>query len=428
MKGFEEAKELAKADLPEPEQLRHFIYSKTDYTTRRTMKISRFVSTIEFWKGKLIQRVFGFVSSTTQRRMWDMEVREVCRYLEGFNHCLLRDVWSDMYSGHHVEYDRNYQNDEFWIHDGKPWNFYGYIMYDENKMIDLLNIPYCQYHNEQNKSYLSFFQYVCLYRKEPKIELLVKAGLSQYLSGLRYLDLKQKSLDKIFKVDKKFVPMLKDMGISLLLVARKHPWVDSLEDLREIYYLKHNYKFIVKYMSKRTLEYCREKLKNQYWAYNDYLSMAEQMGLDMKNNKVLYPTDIRKAHDKAAKEIKIFKDKQVDEKIKAVFEQMKKYVFNNESYDIFPASCTEDLISESEALGHCVRTYATRVANGETTIFFVRKHDQHDVPLYTLELRGKKVIQFRGNKNSVPELDARQFVQLWMKEVVKNPDGYQVGA
>jgi hypothetical protein len=69
MKGLEEAKELAKTDLPEPALLRHFIYSKTDYTTRRTMKISRFVSTIENWHGKLIQRVFGFVASTTLRRM-----------------------------------------------------------------------------------------------------------------------------------------------------------------------------------------------------------------------------------------------------------------------------------------------------------------------------------------------------------------------
>ena len=423
MKGLEEAKELAKADLPEPALLRHFIYSKTDYTTRRTMKISRFVSTIEMWNGKLIQRVFGFVASTTQRRMWDMEVREVARYLEGFNHCLLRDVWHDMYK-HCVEYDRQYQKDEFWICDGKPWNFYGYIMYDESKMIELLNIPYCQYHSENNQSYLSFFQYICLYRKEPKIELLVKAGLSQYLSGLRYLDLKQKSLDKIFKVDKKFVPMLKDMSTSLLLVARKHSWVDSLEDLREIYYLKRDCKYIYKYMSKRTLEYCIEKVKYQYWLYNDYLSMAEQMGLDMKNNKVLYPTDIRKAHDKAAKEIQIFKDKQVDEKIKAVSEQMNKYSFNNEIYDIFPASCTEDLIAESEALGHCVRTYAKRVANGETTIFFVRKHDQRDVPLYTLEFRGKKVIQFRGNHNCAPDDQAKQFVHLWMKDIVKNPDGY----
>ena len=159
MKGLEEAKELAKADLPEPEQLRNFIYALTDYRTRRTMKISRFVSTIELWNGKLIQRVFGFRSSTTQRRMWDMEVREVCRYLEGFNHCLLRDVWHSMY-GHNVEYDRAYQLDEFWIHDGKPWNFFGYIMYDESKMIEQLNIPYCQYHNENNKSYLGFFHYI----------------------------------------------------------------------------------------------------------------------------------------------------------------------------------------------------------------------------------------------------------------------------
>ena len=34
-------------------------------------------------------------------------------------------------------------------------------------------------------------------------------------------------------------------------------------------------------------------------------------------------------------------------------------------------------------------------------------------------------MQFRGDHNCAPDDAAKDFVELWMKKVVKNPQGYQ---
>jgi hypothetical protein len=65
-----------------------------------------------------------------------------------------------------------------------------------------------------------------------------------------------------------------------------------------------------------------------------------------------------------------------------------------------------ELKAEGKALHHCVGTYAERVANGSTNIFFIRKAEQPDTPYYTLEIgQNGSIVQCRGNKNHNAEGD-----------------------
>lgn len=408
---------LATEYLPFPEGIEIFIYDHTDYRTRNTTKVPRFVETIEFYGDKLLRRTFGFVADSKNKSLEDMKIREVCRELEGFNHCLLRDVWSPTMGGHRVEFNEFYQDKEFYIHKGRKWSFFSWSMYDKEEWIKKLNIPYCQYLSEENKSILDFFDYICLYRKEPKIELLVKAGYSQYLTGLRYLDLKQKSLEKIFKVDKKWLPYLKEMDVSQLLLARKYKCANTIKDLQFIANIKRQ-KYICKYLNRRMLDWCSANYRKFGYLglYDDCLRFSEQLGMDMKDNKVLFPTNINRTHDRLSKEIKVAQSKEQDEKIMQMAEKHKKYIFSGCGFIIFPASSTEELIEESKELNHCVRTYAERVARGETEIMFVRAEAEPKIPLYTLELKGKKVIQFRADHNKRPPEEAINFVNFWCKK------------
>lgn len=407
---------LATAELRKPVGLEMFIYEHTDYQTRNTTKVPRFVETIEIWHDKLLRRTFGYIAISKNKSFVDMRIREVSRELEGYNKSLLRDVWSDM-SGHRVEFHPAYQRDEFYIHKGRKWRFYCWCMYDKEEWIKKLNIPYCQYFSEKNRSLLSFFDYICLYKKEPKIELLVKAGYSQYLTGLRYLDLKQKSLEKIFKVDKKWLPHLKEMEVSQLLLARKYKCANTIKDLDMIVNLKLN-KYILKHLNRKMLDYCISNYRKYGYLglYDDYLRFAEELGMDMKDNKVLFPNNINKAHDRLSKEFEVVHSKEQDEKILQMAEKHKKYIFSGCGFIIFPASSTEELIEESKALDHCVRTYAERVAREETEIMFVRAETEPKIPLYTLELKDKKVVQFRAKNNKKPEAEAISFVKEWSKK------------
>lgn len=406
---MKELKELAKLKLEVPKGIKKYIWEYTDFQTRNTI-LPRYVETIEIWHGKLLLRTFGFVSKTRNRLYKDIQIKEVHRELEGYKNCLLKDVYCDL-SGHRVIFDRNWN--EFHIHEGKKWRFYSYQMYDKEKIIRLLKIPYCQYLNPLNKSCLTFFDYICKYREEPKIELLVKADLSQFINGLRYLDLKEKSIDKIFKINKKWIPYLNQMDMNEVLIARRYDYITNLDldTIRKIKKIK-KYKFINKYLDKNVVNY----LKNvDLHIYNDYLRFAEQIGMNMKSKKNLCPNDLLKAHDKCESKIQIIKDPMINEKIGSNANKYKSLIYEHGGFVIYPVNSVEELIKESRVLNHCVRTYATDIADGKSHILLVRDRNHKEVPLYTLELKKKKIIQFRGNHNKVPSSEAVQFIKKWSK-------------
>ena len=80
---------------------------------------------------------------------------------------------------------------------------------------------------------------------------------------------------------------------------------------------------------------------------------------------------------------------------------------------IRPAVNREELIKESSLMHHCVKMYDERVAKQETEIFFVRRIDNKNKPLVTLELEGNKIIQCRAKFNACPGKDVQKFVDSW---------------
>lgn len=120
-------------------------------------------------------------------------------------------------------------------------------------------------------------------------------------------------------------------------------------------------------------------------------------------------------HDVLQARHKQVKSEIVNKGIKAMADKLMKYQYESEGLVIVPARSNEELIAESEALNHCVRTYAEKVANGETGIMFVRKQSDPDEPFVTLELKGRKVIQVRAKNNSIPIPKVCDVVRDWEK-------------
>lgn len=238
----------------------------------------------------------------------------------------------------------------------------------------------------------------------------MKADLSQFISSLRVLDLSQKSLDKIFKVDRKFVPLLPKMDYTHLILCRKFPWANE-EELLKIRKLK--FKHIRKYMCPRVLSYAAQIDDWNINLYEDYLKFAETIGADMKSFKVLTPTNLIEAHDAAYKSMRATEDARFEQGILENYEKHVKLSYSDGKYLIRPVKSNVELKKESEALNHCVRTYAADVSKGHTEIMFVRLSDKPDVPLYTLELKQKVIKQFRADHNAVPPDDAFSFVREW---------------
>lgn len=412
--------ELRKAYLPIPDHLYDFIWSKTDFRSNKTLKVARYVEYIDEFEGKLVKRVFAYISSSKKRSYDDILVVEVFRKLEGQTGCLLSSIWHSM-AAHHVEFDERYQDKCFWINKTEYTFWHCYFMYDQQEIIDKYDLKYCQWFNEKNKSYSNFFDYISAYRAEPKIELLVKAGLSQFVHCYKKLNLKEKSLDKIFRINNYWVPYLKELSYSdIMLIKNKKMGIRTYDDLMfirdNIHLINRNYhKNIFKYRCKKMYQYIVQH-KEQIREYNDYLGFCETLGYDLTSNVILYPKDIRKKHDQYMKMIEIKKDRETREKFKKAYLDNLKYTYSNLGLVIFPCEKITELEHESDKLNHCVKTYANRYANRETNILFIRQINDVTTPYVTLEMKNKKVIQCRAKDNKKPCDKVINFVNGWCKK------------
>ena len=153
--------------------------------------------------------------------------------------------------------------------------------------------------------------------------------------------------------------------------------------------------------------------------HRDYMQECTQLGLDLDDREILFPKDLRAAHERTMAQISFEKNKADQERFQKAVDRLEKYAWRKGGLLIRPARTQEELAEEGKALHHCVCGYIQRMAEGETAIFFIRKADAPDTPYFTLELQKKRVIQCRTARNAsytqCPEVLA--FVQEWERTV-----------
>ena len=150
--------------------------------------------------------------------------------------------------------------------------------------------------------------------------------------------------------------------------------------------------------------------------YIDYIGFCRSLGIPL-TSAVKYPKDLHKAHNELQDKVKIVKSKEKTDNIqKFVNDVLWKYRYADKDFIITPANSVQDLLEESKALNHCVRTYDNKYANRETAIFLIRSREDVLTPLYTLELRNNTIVQCRAKNNRDPSEEGKQFVMKWAKK------------
>jgi len=81
-----------------------------------------------------------------------------------------------------------------------------------------------------------------------------------------------------------------------------------------------------------------------------------------------------------------------------------------------------ELVEESAAMHHCVRTYARRCAAGQSAIFSARRAGQRILTIEVDPMR-REIVQVRGSCNRQPDANEEAVVRRWYGEVVKRPLG-----
>ncbi len=289
--------------------------------------------------------------------------------------------------------------------------------------------------------------------EHPRLEHLCKMGFYNIVSDLSYhsdghnLDETQNRTHRILRVASKDVTFLHGLGVDLAVLKtfqlyagiknRQQLLIWQLEndvnrDILEILHYMTVHKF-TQYMDKQYTFLRLRKTPHKTRRYNamqdlvseyrDYLEICNKLNYDLKNSFILYPKDLQKSHDKAARCLKHKADTKTKREFITIYKSISEQLcFEKDGLKLICPSVPENIIAEGHALHHCIGDYISRVAEKECIILFVRKSSEIDKPYYTVEIRRQEIVQVHGigNCSMTPEVQA--FVEQWKKQVLCKQD------
>lgn len=156
---------------------------------------------------------------------------------------------------------------------------------------------------------------------------------------------------------------------------------------------------------------------------NDYWRACQKVMGEIPS-ELTYPKDLICAHDNMVARVKEKEDAELKIMFKTRFSELSKMSYQSEEIGLMirPAETQKELINEGAKLHHCVGGYAKSHAEGKTSIFFIRKISEPDVPFYTLEYRNGAVQQNRGDKNCARTPEVTAFEKEWLEHIKNNKE------
>lgn len=166
---------------------------------------------------------------------------------------------------------------------------------------------------------------------------------------------------------------------------------------------------------KKSTEYSRST--TAIW-WKDYIYFAEKLKYDLTRSDVIYPKNLKEAHDNASGAMVIKKDQAAFEKYQKRYAALeKRYAFSNGEYQIVIPKGVNDIIEEGKILSHCVGGYAERHMKGETTILFMRKCNAPAERLVTIEVKDDRICQNYGAHDRQVSPAEQKFINTWIQWV-----------
>lgn len=283
-----------------------------------------------------------------------------------------------------------------------------------------------------------YYQYFLSKEFIPAFEILAKAGLTKYADlvldkyyeeekALNYINIYGKNDKEIFgfKLNKlkniKFD--IKELGyqdsfsyfiMELQKINTKAPYLLDEKNITLPLFL-----FFVnnlqKKINKKDMDYVKKLNSYNIKIYIDYLNMCY---LSNRYSGGLYPKKLLHEHDvmiSYMNQLKEAKNNVIFERAVSN-ESYTKNIYEDDIYCILAPREANDLVNESYALSHCVRSYIENVALGRTKIYFLRKVEQKSKSLVTIEVMGEKIYQVKGRYNRDATLEENEFIKKWAKE------------
>ena len=291
-------------------------------------------------------------------------------------------------------------------------------------------------------------RYLCEYAVHPRLEMLVKCGLesviNEILDGRKrrgIIDWEEKTPWEALRLTKpEYKRLLQEkdqkryFAVECLHRWRKQKPKARIEDaimlVDEMCYREFE-PYLKKYIfpssvSVSKIVKCLNGRQRGYW--RDYIDAAEKLGYDLNDPVVLFPKNLKEAHDTATSAVKYEANRKLEEEAEKSIEKRKHYNFVSGDYLIRVAETMQEIIDEGTALKHCVGGYAERHMKGFTTILFVRRNDEPGTPFCTVEFRKGEIVQAYCFKNTEPPQEIKEFLAAWLDYINQKQKKEEAGA
>ncbi|NRS50995.1 PcfJ domain-containing protein [Brevibacillus sp. HB2.2] len=302
---------------------------------------------------------------------------------------------------------------------------------------------YSTWEQYRDTDMVNFF---ALYSSYPCIEYLTKLKMRYFVTAKLYgaktygaINWRGKGIDQVLKLNKQRSKeiiasisgtSLHPLTLRLFQIACKERSDLAIPELNELAVKYDEYFEEFKKMLKHTTirrahGYVNRQIEKEKKAkrparvrdilitWKDYVSDCGRLGMDLKNDSVLFPSNLHQAHQNTIKQVKIKEDEELTRKIQLRRETLAKYHFESMGFVIRAATDSKELIEEGKKLQHCVGTYADRYADGRCDILVIRQSESRDTPFYTMEIQNGKIVQCRGLKNCGMTEEVERFVEVF---------------
>ena len=287
----------------------------------------------------------------------------------------------------------------------------------------------------------------------PQTEYLVKMGMCRLASEINQEDMNTgNNFGAILGINPQYKKMYCGMNISLNehnLVKASSEWV-SEEDFLKMRAFRTNdyqagiickmlekmtYRKFVNYFAKQRMIYHHESFSQLLQWYSDYISMSEQMNIDLSHKSVRFPKDIKAAHDRLIAGYSAVKNELLDKQMREASERLYAGLTEYRSGEyaiVFPRTKTE-FITEGQSLNHCVGTqerYFNNHIEGTKMIFFIRRADDIETPFVTMEIDMRRlvILQIYGYGDKRPPQPVINFANKFLTQLKGRDDKMQRSA
>ena len=222
--------------------------------------------------------------------------------------------------------------------------------------------------------------------------------------GKEYLDFMVEN--NIDTYDLEVLRLLKVKDYSLIRsVSARWKYIKSLKELNEY---NINLLDLLKYFKDKKLDY--DLLEK----YIYYIKLLLNLDINIKDKEYLYPDDFYEVCN-IAEELNNYR---IEENIEKVGNTLEINKYEDDKYIIYPPKTIGSIIDEATQQGNCLADYIVDYSEGKSHIYFMRKKDEKEKSLVTIEVNNNQVIQARARFNEDPSDEQIRVIENWEQKLI----------